>query len=276
LTGPSPAGNPEGEVCVLGCAQRRMESRVCGSCKRKENLGETFKKCGGCHSVLYCSVDCQKNDWKEHRLRCKKVPQATSPASGVSQANAQSTPVKPTPEKQEATKIQEPSKAPPVQNEPTSPIPAQPNTQTSPSGLPAGEGPVKKEQLAHVLQSLGLPGTAPVRPTVSPTSVGNGIPSREADHYHRMGMDPRGIEREMGPMYMRRGMDPGMYGMHPMMMGGHMHRGMPRHDDDEMPRERPLSEDEQVQQAIAESMRSLKADEEKKKKEDEEKKKERR
>jgi hypothetical protein len=31
-----------------------------------------LKKCGGCKRVSYCSLPCQKDDWKRHKLICKK------------------------------------------------------------------------------------------------------------------------------------------------------------------------------------------------------------
>jgi hypothetical protein len=37
----------------------------------QENL-ELFA-CTGCHSVLYCSRDCQREAWPQHRARCQKV-----------------------------------------------------------------------------------------------------------------------------------------------------------------------------------------------------------
>ena len=36
--------------------------RVCGK--------EDSKKCGQCHRVYYCSVQCQKKDWKSHKATC--------------------------------------------------------------------------------------------------------------------------------------------------------------------------------------------------------------
>jgi len=31
----------------------------------------SLKRCGGCHAVSYCSVDCQRNDWKAgHKTSC--------------------------------------------------------------------------------------------------------------------------------------------------------------------------------------------------------------
>ena len=43
--------------------------RVCG--KR----GERYKQCSRCTCVYYCSVDCQRKDWKEngHKEECKKL-----------------------------------------------------------------------------------------------------------------------------------------------------------------------------------------------------------
>ena len=43
--------------------------RVCG----KE--GEGYKQCSRCTCVYYCSVDCQRKDWKEngHKEECKKL-----------------------------------------------------------------------------------------------------------------------------------------------------------------------------------------------------------
>ncbi len=40
---------------------------VCASCK-KPSL--KMKKCAGCESVNYCSKECQKQHWKEHKAVC--------------------------------------------------------------------------------------------------------------------------------------------------------------------------------------------------------------
>ena len=43
--------------------------RVCGK------KGEGYKQCSRCTCVYYCSVDCQRKDWKEngHKEECKKL-----------------------------------------------------------------------------------------------------------------------------------------------------------------------------------------------------------
>ena len=41
---------------------------VCECCKH--NGLEKIKKCGNCKLVYYCSVNCQKNDWLEHKKVC--------------------------------------------------------------------------------------------------------------------------------------------------------------------------------------------------------------
>ena len=43
----------------------------CGFCGLSEKVkGHKFLACGGCKSVNYCSVDCQKGDWKIHKAIC--------------------------------------------------------------------------------------------------------------------------------------------------------------------------------------------------------------
>lgn len=45
--------------------------KVCGK--------EDAKKCGKCHRVFYCSVTCQKKDWKSHKETCTSSLQAATP-----------------------------------------------------------------------------------------------------------------------------------------------------------------------------------------------------
>lgn len=52
---------------------------VCDSCL-KGNM--TLRKCSVCHSAKYCSVECQKEAWKQHKLECKRdTPAAPSTAT---------------------------------------------------------------------------------------------------------------------------------------------------------------------------------------------------
>ncbi len=41
--------------------------KLCGSCEKP-----SLMKCAGCNVVRYCSKECQKHDWKYHRLACKR------------------------------------------------------------------------------------------------------------------------------------------------------------------------------------------------------------
>ena len=47
-------------------------SSMCRVCCKK---GEGYKQCSRCTCVYYCSVDCQRKDWKEngHKEECKKL-----------------------------------------------------------------------------------------------------------------------------------------------------------------------------------------------------------
>jgi hypothetical protein len=43
---------------------------LCGKCGRE---AEKMQKCSVCKLVRYCSRECQRQDWKEHKKSCKKA-----------------------------------------------------------------------------------------------------------------------------------------------------------------------------------------------------------
>ena len=47
------------------------KNRTCIVCDKKTDL----KNCGKCKQVHYCSRDCQKNDWREHKKTCSSEQQ---------------------------------------------------------------------------------------------------------------------------------------------------------------------------------------------------------
>jgi len=63
-------------------------SRECAHCQKLEppqaSTGTPgyLKQCAKCRSVLYCSRDCQKVDWKRHKKHCgTRATEATAPQS---------------------------------------------------------------------------------------------------------------------------------------------------------------------------------------------------
>lgn len=46
--------------------------KICSLSKCAKTM-EKAKKCSRCKIAIYCSKDCQKLDWKDHRLACKKI-----------------------------------------------------------------------------------------------------------------------------------------------------------------------------------------------------------
>ena len=44
----------------------------CANCGKAEVDDVKLKKCGGCGLVKYCSIECQKNHWPQHKRECKK------------------------------------------------------------------------------------------------------------------------------------------------------------------------------------------------------------
>ncbi|KLO12414.1 hypothetical protein SCHPADRAFT_890810 [Schizopora paradoxa] len=51
---------------------RKEDKLSCGSCHVRMNE-QALKKCSGCKFILYCSRECQKKDWKDHKQRCKSL-----------------------------------------------------------------------------------------------------------------------------------------------------------------------------------------------------------
>jgi len=52
-----------------------QESHVaqCSHCRKEEGVDPQFMRCKQCKSVMYCSVDCQKGHWVEHKIWCQAI-----------------------------------------------------------------------------------------------------------------------------------------------------------------------------------------------------------
>jgi hypothetical protein len=50
-----------------------METAICQVCKKGKAEGLKLSFCNSCRSVSYCSRECQKVDWKTHKVICKKL-----------------------------------------------------------------------------------------------------------------------------------------------------------------------------------------------------------
>ncbi|PIL27075.1 hypothetical protein GSI_10214 [Ganoderma sinense ZZ0214-1] len=57
-------GNEASTVLAMG-------AESCDRCKKKETAERKLMRCTGCRKAVYCSRECQKSDWKTHKLRCK-------------------------------------------------------------------------------------------------------------------------------------------------------------------------------------------------------------
>ena len=47
--------------------------KKCAACEKKKSAELKLQKCSRCTSVRYCSVACQKQDWKAHKPRCQEI-----------------------------------------------------------------------------------------------------------------------------------------------------------------------------------------------------------
>ena len=57
------------EICDL--AQKWAQK--CWSCSKTDIKVEDLKTCTGCKMAKYCGKECQKNDWKAHKLLHKEL-----------------------------------------------------------------------------------------------------------------------------------------------------------------------------------------------------------
>ena len=74
------------KVHKLSCSENgtkeKIESKSTGVCASQECSNPGNLRCSGCRTVGYCSAECQKKDWKQHKVNCKKtVPTGQDKAS---------------------------------------------------------------------------------------------------------------------------------------------------------------------------------------------------
>ena len=58
----------------LGVLQRQLPLRSCAdpNCTVRDWLRATLKRCSGCHTNRYCSRECQRRHWAQHKSQCAK------------------------------------------------------------------------------------------------------------------------------------------------------------------------------------------------------------
>ena len=64
--------------------------RSCCVCKKIETIEKRMQSCGQCKSIVYCSKDCQKMDWEDHKGECNSGKSKKTELEGftrVSHAN---------------------------------------------------------------------------------------------------------------------------------------------------------------------------------------------
>lgn len=60
---------------------------VCAAClTRPRKKGVIWKVCSGCKTVGYCTVDCQKQHWKQHKTICKALQAEAAEATRKAEA----------------------------------------------------------------------------------------------------------------------------------------------------------------------------------------------
>jgi len=61
------------KVCKVMCQYegKQYYSGACNNCYTLTSNSQPLQRCAGCQLVAYCSRNCQKNDWKKHKIFCK-------------------------------------------------------------------------------------------------------------------------------------------------------------------------------------------------------------
>lgn len=76
----STAGGASKMKYVAGRQEPSAAAGHCGGCAAR---GEHFKFCAACRAVSYCSAECQKAHWKEHKAACRAAVAAREHAKLV-------------------------------------------------------------------------------------------------------------------------------------------------------------------------------------------------
>ena len=58
------------DTSAFGPAVAEDRCQMCGKARAAD--GGSLKRCQRCHEAKYCSAECQKKDWKTHRMECKE------------------------------------------------------------------------------------------------------------------------------------------------------------------------------------------------------------
>ena len=68
-------------------------TRACAACQKAETPRAALSRCAGCKDSFYCSRECQRADWKQHKQHCGS-PKATAgpkqPKTSAQSGNASS------------------------------------------------------------------------------------------------------------------------------------------------------------------------------------------
>ncbi|KAI0996904.1 hypothetical protein K3495_g11278 [Podosphaera aphanis] len=72
----SPDSSSSQSNIVLSPTTSRIQSALCILCQALLPTAKPAKPCVKCHSVTYCSRECQKADFKRHKKSCATAAQA--------------------------------------------------------------------------------------------------------------------------------------------------------------------------------------------------------
>uniref|UniRef100_A0A0G4IDB8 phytol kinase n=1 Tax=Chromera velia CCMP2878 TaxID=1169474 RepID=A0A0G4IDB8_9ALVE len=75
---------------ALKRVERQLEKAgitfFCDHCERFESLDNRFKFCSRCERVRYCSIDCQRAAWPQHKKQCKRLAERGKGAAVIEES----------------------------------------------------------------------------------------------------------------------------------------------------------------------------------------------
>jgi hypothetical protein len=70
LQGAAPHAPAAPAAAAASSPRPPQQPRTCAVCGKPQSRQQKLQRCAGCHSVRYCSTDCQRAHWREHRKDC--------------------------------------------------------------------------------------------------------------------------------------------------------------------------------------------------------------
>eukprot|EP01060_Flectonema_neradi_P036884 TRINITY_DN725_c3_g1_i1.p1 TRINITY_DN725_c3_g1~~TRINITY_DN725_c3_g1_i1.p1 ORF type:complete len:483 (+),score=50.33 TRINITY_DN725_c3_g1_i1:130-1449(+) len=77
------------QYIVINDRKKKPEKSTDTTCAVCNDKSKGTTRCTGCFSIFYCSTECQKQDWKQHKASCKSIQTNFIPVTLIDPPNTQ-------------------------------------------------------------------------------------------------------------------------------------------------------------------------------------------